>query len=186
MGRLLDYLDESGLAENTLVVYSSDQGFFLGEHGWYDKRFMYEPSLRMPFIVRWPGRVEAGRRNRHLDPEPRPGAPTLLEAGGLTPAADIQGRSLLPLLAGEEPADWRESIYYEYFERGIHAVQPHYGVRTKRYKLIHFHELDQWELFDLVSDPDELHNRIGEPELAEVQSSLEAELLRLRAECGAG
>jgi arylsulfatase A-like enzyme len=179
VGRMLDYLDEEGLADNTIVIYCSDQGFYLGEHGWYDKRWMYEPSLRMPFIVRWPGVVEAGTRDVHLA-QNVDFAQTFLEAAGVSAPAEMQGRSLLPLMRGEDPADWRDEIYYEYFEKGPHAVQPHRGVRTERHKLMHFHSLDQWELYDLETDPDELHNRYTDPALAEVRENLKGRLERLR------
>jgi arylsulfatase A-like enzyme len=179
VGRLLDYLEQSGLAENTIVVYSSDQGFYLGEHGWYDKRWMYEPSLRMPFIVRWPGVVARGSRSGRLA-QNVDFAPTFLEAAGVAVPAEMHGRSLLPLLRGGSPQDWRDEIYYEYFEVGIHAVEPHRGVRTERYKLMHLHRLEQWELYDLESDPDELHNRYDDPALAQVREDLRARLERLR------
>jgi len=180
VGRLMDELERQGLAENTIFVYTSDQGFFLGEHGWYDKRFMYEPSLRMPLIVRWPAAIRGDRREprlvQNLDL-----APTLLEAAGVAPYADIQGASLLPILQGEAVADWREAIYYQYYEVGIHAVQPHYGVRTERHKLIHFHLLDQWELYDLERDPDEVENLYGAPGTEQLTVELKRELARLRA-----
>ncbi|MFT7667505.1 MAG: arylsulfatase A-like enzyme [Planctomycetota bacterium] len=180
VGRILDYLEKSGLAENTIVVYSSDQGFFLGEHGWYDKRWMYEPALRMPFIVRWPGVTAAGSRNvalvQNID-----FAETFLEAAQVEIPAEMQGRSLLPLLHGKEPADWRDEVYYEYFEEGIHAVEPHRGVRTERYKLMHIHRLDEWELYDLETDPLELKNQYGDPEYSEVQSDMKNRLERLAA-----
>lgn len=183
VGRLTDWLDENGLADNTIVVYSSDQGFFLGEHGWYDKRFMYEPALRLPLIVRWPSGFAGGRRVpelvQNLDL-----APTFLEAADAYVPRDveaaIQGRSLLPLLGGDAPNDWRRSIYYEYFEEGIHAVQPHYGVRTERYKLMHFHKLDEWELYDLERDMHEMHSVADDPAYAGVRSELERELQGLR------
>ncbi len=147
VGRLLRYLDETGLAENTVVVYSSDQGFYLGEHGWFDKRWMYEESLKTPLLVRWPGIVPAGAVNRdmvsNLDV-----AETFLDIAGVAVPSDMQGRSLMPLLRGETPADWRTSFYYHYLEAGEHAVAPHEGVRTKTHKLTHFYETDEWELFD--------------------------------------
>jgi arylsulfatase A-like enzyme len=183
VGRLLQYLDDSGLAKNTIVVYSSDQGFFLGEHGWFDKRWMYEPSLRMPFIVRWPAAVEGGQRNRSLA-QNIDFAPTFLEAAGVEVPAEMHGTSLMPLLHGESPTDWRDAIYYEYFEEGEHAVEPQRGVRTARYKLLHLHRLDEWELFDLESDPHEVNNRINDPELAQIQSNLESRLTILRARYG--
>jgi arylsulfatase A-like enzyme len=182
VGRLLDYLDKKGLAENTIVIYTSDQGFFLGDHNWYDKRFMYEESLRMPFLVRWPGKVKAGSVSDgmvlNVD-----FAPTLLEAAGLKAAADMQGRSFLPLLKGQTPKDWRTSMYYRYYHYPMHhKVQPHYGVRTERYKLIYFNKIDQWELFDLRKDPHEQKNVVADPEYAEILKMLKAEMYRLKKE----
>jgi arylsulfatase A-like enzyme len=182
LGRLLAYLDESGLAENTVVVYASDQGFFLGEHGWYDKRWMYEESSRMPLIVRWPEVVETGSTNgdlvQNLDL-----AQTFLDVAGVAAPADMQGQSMVPLFQGERPAGWRDAIYYHYYEfPGVHAVQRHYGVRTDRHKLIHYYLIDEWELFDLERDPDELQSVYGDPEYAEIQAALETRLAELREE----
>jgi arylsulfatase A-like enzyme len=180
MGRLLDYLDESGLADNTIVIYSSDQGFFLGEHGWYDKRWMYEESLRMPLIVRWPGVTEPGSEDHHLV-QNLDFAETFLDIAGASIPADMQGRSLVPLIEGRDPGDWRDAIYYQYYEYpGVHAVQRHYGVRTDRYKLIHYYLIDEWELFDLEGDPDELRSVYDNPEYADVVSELKEVLSRLR------
>ena len=180
VGQILDHLDEAGLAENTLVIYSSDQGFFLGEHGWYDKRWMYEESLRMPFVARWPARIPPGTRVpemiQNIDY-----APTFLEAAGLTIPGDIQGESLVPLMGGEGRGHWRESIYYHYYEfPAVHMVAKHYGVRTERYKLIHFYETDEWECFDLEADPNELHSVYEDPEYADLVAELKGELARLR------
>jgi arylsulfatase A-like enzyme len=182
VGRLLDYLDQSGLAENTIVVYTSDQGFFLGDHNWFDKRFMYEESLRMPFLVRWPGKVRAGQVSQamilNVD-----FAPTLLDAAGLPVPTDMQGRSFLPLLKGEQPKDWRTSMYYRYYHYPQnHRVQPHYGVRTERYKLIYFNKIRQWELFDLQKDPHELKNLYADPACADTVRTLTAEMYRLKKE----
>ena len=180
LGRLLDYLDESGLAENTVVIYSSDQGFFLGEHGWYDKRWMYEESLRMPLVVRWPGVTEPGSENRHLV-QNLDFAETFLDLAGAAVPVDMQGRSLVPLLEGREPGDWRSAIYYQYYEfPGVHAVQRHYGIRTDRYKLIHYYLIDEWELFDLEVDPDELRSVYSEAEYSSVVVELKEMLDRLR------
>ena len=179
VGRVLDYLEANGLAENTIVIYSSDQGFYLGEHGWYDKRFMYEPSLRMPFIVRWPGVTDPGSRDTHLV-QNLDFAETFLEIAGIEAPEEMQGESVVPLMRGEEPDDWRESIYYEYFEVGIHAVEPHYGVRTNRHKLMHFHRVDEWELYDIPNDPDEVHNLYGQPGLEDLTAGLKTEIARLR------
>jgi arylsulfatase A-like enzyme len=182
IGRVLDYLDRSGLADNTLVVYTSDQGFYLGEHGWYDKRFMYEESLRIPLVMRYPGRIAAGTRNRDLV-QNLDFAPTFLDLAGVDVPGDMQGASLRPVLRGATPEDWRQSIYYHYYEYpAVHAVKRHYGVRTARYKLIHFyHDIDAWELFDLKEDPTELNNVYGDPAYATVRKMMHAELERLRA-----
>ena len=181
VGRILDYLDESGLAENTLIIYSSDQGFFLGEHGWYDKRWMYEESLRMPFLARWPARIPPGTRVpqmiQNIDY-----APTFLEAAGLEVPGDVQGESLTPLLEGGDPGDWRRSIYYHYYEfPAVHMVAKHYGVRTERYKLIHYYETDEWECFDLETDPGEMESVYSDPEYAGIVAELKTELERLQA-----
>ncbi|MEL6141033.1 MAG: sulfatase [Bacteroidota bacterium] len=185
VGRVLDYLDESGLAENTVVVYSSDQGFYLGEHGWYDKRFMYEESMRTPLMIRYPKTVAPGSENTdlvlNLDM-----APTLLELAGLEPHTNMQGRSLVPLLEGETPDDWRESTYYHYYEypHGWHSVNKHEGVREARYKLIRYYtdDSESFELFDLETDPNELDNRIGDPTLEEQETRLKERLVAHREE----
>lgn len=184
LGRLLDYLDRSGLARNTVVIYSSDQGFFLGEHGWYDKRWMYDESMRTPLLVRWPGVVRPGTENRDLV-QNLDFAETFLEMAGVAGPAEMQGRSLVPLLRGRTPADWRESVYYHYYEYpGEHMVPRHYGVRTKRHKLVHYYQTGEWELFDLERDPDETRSVHGQAEYARVQSELVRELARLRAAYG--
>ena len=180
IGRLLQYLDESGLAENTIVIYNSDQGWYLGEHGWYDKRWMYEESLRTPLIVRWPGHINAGSINTdfvsNLD-----FAATFLDLAGVTPPENMQGKSLKPMFLGETPSDWRTSHYYQYYEYpASHCVPRHYGVRTDRYKLIYFYMLDEWELFDLETDPNELKSEYDNPEYADIVSDMKAELRRLR------
>jgi arylsulfatase A-like enzyme len=182
IGRLLDYLDQTGLADNTIVIYTSDQGFFLGDHNWYDKRFMYEESLRMPFLVRWPGQVAPGTVNERMILNVD-FAPTLLAAARLPVPADMQGRSFLPLLRGDAPNDWRVSMYYRYYHYPQHhRVQPHYGVRTERFKLIYFNKIDQWELFDLEQDPHELRNVYREPAYEGTVQQLKAELYRLKKE----
>ena len=183
VGRLLDYLDEAGLAEDTVVVYTSDQGFYLGDHGWFDKRFMYEESLRMPLLVRYPREVQPGKVSDeialNLD-----FAETFLDYAGVAVPSDMQGRSLRPVLSGQTPADWRESMYYHYYEYpAVHSVKRHYGVRTKRYKLIHFYnDIDEWELYDLKKDPQELRSVYSDPQYADVVEELTAELKRLRAQ----
>jgi arylsulfatase A-like enzyme len=180
LGRLLDYLDESGLAANTVVIYSSDQGFFLGEHGWFDKRWMYEESMRMPFLVRWPGVVEPGSENRDLV-QNLDFAETFLEMAGVGIPPEMQGRSIVPLLEGRTPADWRGSIYYHYYEcPSEHNVPCHDGVRTARYKLIDYYGTEEWELFDLREDPHELRSVYDDPAYAAVRAELTRELARLR------
>jgi len=180
LGRVLDYLDRSGLAENTVVIYNSDQGFYLGDHGWFDKRWMYEESLRMPLVVRWPGVTKPGSENRDLV-QNLDFAETFLDIAGAPIPGDMQGKSLVPLLKGQTPDDWRKSIYYQYYEfPGWHDVRRHYGVRTDRYKLIHYYNIGEWELFDLAKDPDELKSVYDDPGYAEVVAELKAELARLR------
>lgn len=181
LGRVLDYLDEAGLADNTVVIYSSDQGFYLGEHGWFDKRWMYEESLRTPLVARWPGVIQAGSVNREMVSN-IDFAPTFLEIAGVEPPADMQGVSLAPFMRGQEVSDWRRSFYYHYYEKGAHSVAEHYGVATQRHKLIRYPATGEWELFDLDTDPNEVHSRYGEAEYADVQKELSEELLRLRAE----
>ncbi|MBX6313624.1 MAG: sulfatase [Isosphaeraceae bacterium] len=184
VGRLLKFLDNEGLADNTIVVYSSDQGFYLGEHGWFDKRWIFEESLRTPLLVRWPGVVQPGGVNTNLVAN-LDFAETFLDAAGLPIPEEMQGRSLVPLLKGQTPADWRKSIYYHYYEYpGPHHVRRHYGVVTDRYKLVHFYgeDVDEWELFDRKEDPHELRSVFGEPGYAQVRAELEQELARLRRE----
>jgi len=180
VGRVLDYLDETGLAANTIVIYSSDQGFYLGDHGWFDKRWMYEESLRMPLMVRWPGVIEPGSSSddlvQNLD-----FAETFLDIAGTGIPDEMQGQSLVPLLKGTTPDDWRDAIYYHYHEfPGAHSVRKHYGVRTGRYKLIYYYEIDEWELFDLREDFEELNNVYGNPEYASVVERLKNKLKQLR------
>lgn len=182
VGRLLDYLKEAGLEENTIVVYSSDQGFYLGEHGWFDKRWIFEESLRTPLLVRWPGVTKPGSVNDDLVSN-LDFAETFLEAAGVPAPAEMQGRGLAKVLAGQTPDDWRKSLYYQYYEYpGPHSVRRHYGVVTDRYKLIYFYEpdVDYWELFDRQADPRELKSVFGEAEYADAQKQLEGELTRLR------
>jgi arylsulfatase A-like enzyme len=184
IGRLLAYLDESGLAKNTIVIYTSDQGFFLGDHGLFDKRFMYEEALRMPFLVRWPAAVRPGTRSGALALNVD-FAPTFLDAAGVAVPADMQGRSLLPVLRGRAPADWRTSMYYRYYhDPGDHNTRAHYGVRTRTHKLIYFWKKDQWELYDLANDPHELQNLYGLPGHEQITATLKQELLRLKTALG--
>jgi arylsulfatase A-like enzyme len=179
VGRFLDYLDKSGLAENTLVIYTSDQGFFLGEHNFFDKRFMYEESLRTPLLVRWPKQIKPGQVSQamvlNLD-----FPATMLDAAGVPVPADMQGRSLLPVLRGKAPKDWRTSMYYRYYHPAHHNVAAHYGLRTQRYKLIYFNKLNQWELYDLQKDPREMRNVYSNPAYAKTVEELKKELQRLR------
>jgi arylsulfatase A-like enzyme len=184
VGRLLASLDTNRLAKNTIVIYTSDQGFFLGDHGLFDKRFMYEESLRMPFLVRWPAQIKPGTKSRAIALNVD-FAPTFLDAAGLRVPAEMQGRSLVPVLKGRTPADWRTSMYYRYYhDPGDHNTRAHYGVRTATHKLIYFWKKDQWELFDLVNDPYELHNLYGEPGLEQLTATLKAELSRLKQSVG--
>ncbi len=179
VGRCLDALKAEGLDRNTVVIYSSDQGFFMGEHGWFDKRWIYEESIHMPFIVRWPGVVKPGSRPdamiQNIDY-----AATLVEIAGGTVPEGLHGRSFLPILRGETPADWRTSVYYRYFDPG-HGVAAHYGVRTARHTLAYYPNTDEWELFDLAKDPTQVRNIVAEPPAAATVADLKAELARLRA-----
>ena len=184
VGRVLDYLDREGLAANTLVMYSSDQGFFLGDHGWFDKRFMYEESLRMPLLARWPAAIKPGTvadaMVLNVD-----FAPTWLDVAGLPVPAEVQGRSAMPILLGATPPDWRAAMYYRYYHYPQdHRVQPHIGVRTARHKLVWYDRIDQWELFDLAADPRELKNLAADPAQAATVKALRAEMDRLKAELG--
>ncbi len=182
VGTLLDYLDESGLAENTIVIYSSDQGFYLGEHGWYDKRWIFEESLRMPFLIRWPGVIEPGVEStamiQNIDY-----APTFLEVAGAEVPAEIQGRSMLELLKnqGEASANWRDAIYYAYYENAaVHNVPLHDGVRNDRYKLMYFPRTRQWNLFDLKTDPKEMTSVHDDPAYTSVLEGMKKRYLDLR------
>jgi len=195
IGRVLDYLDKTGLTENTIVVYTSDQGFFLGEHGLFDKRFMYEESLRMPLLIRYPREVKAASVNNDIVVNVD-FAETFLDYAGLSVPGDMQGRSLRPLLRGGTPAEWRRSMYYRYWMHRAHFnIAAHFGVRTKRYKLIYYYGLPldargarerptrpEWELFDLEKDPREMYNVYGKPEYTDIAEKLKAELVRLRKE----
>ena len=181
VGRVLNYLEENGLLDNTLVVYTSDQGFYMGEHGWFDKRFMYEESMRTPLIMRLPKgfdrKGDITEMVQNIDY-----APTFLELAGVKLPEDIQGESLLPLLKGKKPAGWRKSLYYHFYEYPAeHMVKRHYGVRTDPYKLIHFYnDIDAWELYDLEKDPAEMHNVINDPAYSEVLADMQEELKKLQ------
>ena len=197
VGRLLDYLDEEGLTENTMVIYTSDQGFFLGDHGWYDKRFMYEESLRMPFVVSYPKEIEPGSVSSDMVVNVD-FAPLFLELAGIDVPEGFQGRSMLPVLQGQTPEDWREGMYYRYWmHKAHHNVYAHYGIRTQRHKLIYYYSdacgqpgaVDEtyepeWELFDLEKDPCELNSVYDEPAYADVVQELKDEMHRLQAEVG--
>ncbi|MCD8072558.1 MAG: sulfatase [Alistipes sp.] len=192
VGRLLDWLDDNGLADNTLVVYTSDQGFYMGEHGWYDKRFMYEESFRTPLLARWPGVIRApGECNalvQNID-----FAPTFLDAAGLEIPAEMEGLPLTALMTGEK-SDLRDELYYQYYDYpAVHQVRKHYGVRTKDFKLIHFYgraewpgheDVDYYEFYDMRGDPHEVDNLYGKPEYAEIISQLEARLEAIRERLG--
>ena len=197
VGRLLDYLDEEGLTENTIVIYTSDQGFFLGDHGWFDKRFMYEESLRMPFIIRYPREIKPGTVNENIILNVD-FAPTFLDYAGVEVPEEMQGRSFRPLLNGELPEGWQTSMYYRYWMHlAHHYVYAHYGIRTMRYKLIYYYaealgqpgavdepKEPEWELFDLEKDPYEMKNVYADPQYADVVRELKDELHRLQQEVG--
>lgn len=187
VGRLLDYLEEIGELDNTIVVYTSDQGFFLGEHGWFDKRFMYEECQRTPLLVRYPKAVGAGTRSKALAMNIDL-APTFVEMAGIEVPADMQGRSLVPVLTsgGAVPDEWRTGVYYHYYEYpSWHSVKRHYGIRTAEWKLIHFYnDVDEWELYDMQADPHEMHNRYDDPACAAVRAELREQLEALQRECG--
>ena len=173
------------MEENTIVIYASDQGFFLGEHGFFDKRFMYEESLKMPFVIRYPGKIKPGivvdDIVSNID-----FAPTLLDMAGITIPEQVQGKSFFNNLKGENSEDWRQSMYYHYYEYPYyHRVQPHYGIRNKRYKLIHFYyNIDVWELYDLKNDPNEMRNLINIEANSELIKELKKELYKLKENYG--
>ncbi|MBI9073286.1 MAG: sulfatase [Melioribacteraceae bacterium] len=183
IGRILNYLDENGLAKNTIVVYTSDQGFYLGEHGWYDKRFMYEESHSMPLVIRYPKQIPSGQVSDlmalNLD-----FAPTFLDFANVTIPNDVQGNSLRNILENNKTDNWRKSVYYHYYEypHGWHKVKKHCGVRTEDHKLIHFYDDDIWELYDLKKDPNELKNIYTDPSYADINNDLKNELSRLQKE----
>ena len=197
VGRMLDYLDAEGIADDTIVIYTSDQGFFLGDHGWYDKRFMYEESLRMPFLVRYPREIQPGSScdamALNID-----FAETWLDYAGLSIPEDMQGTSLRPLFNDDTPDDWRTSMYYRYWMHLTHHYVPaHYGIRTDRYKLIYYYgealgttgsidepKAPEWELFDLEKDPNEMCSVYDDPAYAAIVTELTAELYRLKAAAG--
>jgi arylsulfatase A-like enzyme len=185
VGRLLVYLKQAGLLDNTLIVYTSDQGMYLGEHGWFDKRFMYKQSFRTPLLMRYPPKIKPGTivdgMALNLD-----FGPTFLDLAGVPKPDYMQGTSLVPLFGGQTPADWRKAVYYHFYEYpGWHAVKRHYGIRTQRYKLIHFYyNIDEWELYDLKNDPDEMQNVYDNPEYRQVRDSLTVQLRLLQKKYG--
>lgn len=185
VGRVLKYLDDNDLSKNTIVVFTSDQGFYLGEHGWYDKRFMYEESFRMPLIVKYPGKIKAATKVKDMVLNVD-FAPTLLNLTNTPVPKEMQGKSFEPILFGKTPEDWRKSVYYHYYEYPKwHNVQPHYGIRTERYKLIHFYyNVDIWELFDLKQDPNELTNKYKDPKYKAIVADLKTQLKQLQKEYG--
>ncbi|MEN8186416.1 MAG: sulfatase [Bacteroidota bacterium] len=182
IGRVLNYLDESGLSENTIVVYTSDQGFYLGEHGWFDKRFIYDESFKTPLIIRWPNEITAGTTSdemvQNLD-----FAQTFLEAAKINAPDDMQGESLIPLLKGNNQLWNRDAVYYHYYEYpAVHMVKRHYGIVTKEYKLAHFYyDVDEWELYDRKKDPQEMKNVYNEPEYSDIVKELKIKLSELRS-----
>jgi arylsulfatase A-like enzyme len=181
VGRVMDYLEREGLLDNTVVVYAGDQGFFLGENGWFDKRWMYEESMRQPLVVHWPEGIEPGSVSEQLV-QNIDIAPTILDLAGAEIPDDMQGRSLKPLLTGDDPGTWRDAVYYQYFEGppAVHSVAQHYGVRTDRYTLVHYPNHDEWELFDLEEDPEQLNSVYGDPDYADVQDRLTERLSELQ------
>jgi arylsulfatase A-like enzyme len=184
VGEVLDYLDKSGLSENTIVVYTSDQGFYLGEHGWFDKRFMYEESFRTPILMRYPKEITPGtvvnQLIQNLD-----FAPTFLDYAGVEIPAEMQGESFRDIVSGER-SEWRDAIYYTYYEYpSVHMVKRHYGVRTDRYKLMHFYyDIDEWEMYDLEKDPKEMKNVYDDPDYTEVQELMHKRLIEMREKYG--
>jgi len=179
VGEIMDYLAKNNLAKNTVVIYSSDQGFFLGEHGWFDKRFMYKESFRTPLIIRWPGVVKPGSVDTNLT-QNIDLAETFLNIAGAPIPKDMQGKSLVPIFKGKAPKNWRKSLYYHYYMEKAHGVTPHYGVRTDRFKLIYFYKNNEWEFYDLEKDSDEMNNVYNNPEYAKEIIEMKKELKRLR------
>ena len=178
VGRILESLDKLGLSENSIVIYASDQGFYLGEHGWYDKRWIYEESLKMPLVMRWPGKIKAGTQITQLT-QNIDFAPFFLEAAGTIIPKEMQGRSLMPLLQNQD-AKWRKDIYYHYYEAGGHGVPAHYGIRGERYKLVHFPRSAEWNLIDLQEDPREMRSEHENPKHENTLREMKARLASLR------
>jgi arylsulfatase A-like enzyme len=182
VGEVLDYLKENGLDKNTVVIYASDQGFYLGEHGWFDKRWMFEESYRTPLLIQWPGTAKPGSVNKDLVSN-LDFAETILDMAGVKVPSDMQGMSMVPVLKGKTPATWRKEHYYHYYEYpAVHSVKRHYGISTERYKLIHFYyDIDEWELYDLKTDPQETKNVYNDPAYAKVKTDLHKRLTKLMA-----
>ena len=181
VGKIQDTLKNLKLDENTVVIYSSDQGFYIGDHGWYDKRWMYEESLMMPLIVKWPGVTKAGSRSKQMV-QNLDYAQTFLQMAGAKIPANMQGKSLVPILKNGRAENWRDSIYYHYYEYpSVHMIPRHYGIRTERYKLIHFYQFgNEWEMYDLKEDPDELTNIYGKSSKETLQKDLKKQLVAIR------
>ncbi len=181
VGRVLDYLDTSGLVENTIVIYTSDQGFYLGEHGWFDKRFIYDESFKTPLLIRWPNQITSGTTEdqmvQNLD-----FAQTFLEAAGIAAPSDMQGESLMPLLTGQKEKWTRDAVYYHYYEYpSVHMVKRHYGIVTREFKLVHFYyDVDEWELYDRLNDPNEINNVYDDPSYAAVVKEMTEKLKEQR------
>jgi arylsulfatase A-like enzyme len=184
VGEVLDYLEEAGLADNTIVVYTSDQGFYLGEHGWFDKRFMYEESFRTPLLVRYPREIKPNTKIKRLV-QNLDFAPTFLDYADIEIPAEMQGESFRGLVAGQTKK-WRDAVYYTYYEYpSVHMVKRHYGVATERYKLMHFYyDIDEWEMYDLKTDPSEMKNLYDDPAYAKVQKMMHKKLADLRTHYG--
>jgi len=185
VGEVLDFLKENGLDKNTIIIYASDQGFYLGEHGWFDKRWMFEQSYRTPLLARWPGVIKPGSVNNDLVSNIDL-AETFLEISGVAVPEDMQGRSMVPLLKGNTPSDWRKEHYYHYYEYpAVHSVKRHYGISTDRYKLIHYYyDIDEWELYDFKADPQEINNVYNDPGYEKVKKELLVRLEELRKQFG--
>jgi arylsulfatase A-like enzyme len=185
IGMVLKYLDDNNLTENTMVVLTSDQGFYLGDHGFFDKRFIYEESLRMPFIVRYPKVIKAGTVNSDIISNVD-FATTFLDIAGVKSIEKVQGKSFKKILEGNTPSNWDQAMYYHYYEFPLwHHVQPHYGIRTQKYTLAHFYySIDVWELYDLEKDPKQVKNIINEPEYKEVIIKLKSKLRELMKKNG--
>ena len=184
VGRVLNYLEENGLSENTLIVYTSDQGFYLGEHGWFDKRFMYEESFRTPLLMQWKGKIPEGITNDKLVSN-LDFAQTFLDVAEVPAPDRMQGRSLVPLMMGKTPENWRDYLYYHYYEfPAVHSVRKHEGVTGEKYKLIHFYELDEWELYDLEKDPMEMNNIYEDNSYDSIKNVMTDRLKRIKTQYG--